>query len=282
MRGITTMARFGTLAVVAAATVGFAVGDALATPVRQAATIGGAPAPHAQSDLEWSWDLAPGKTLEVKGVNGWIHIERAGGSRTEVSAVKRARRSNPDEVRIEVVPRADGVTVCAVYPGRFGEKNSCEGGQNVRNNDVQVEFTVRLASGVRCLARTVNGEIEAAAVDGPVDARTVNGSIQVASSRAVSAETVNGSIRVSMGELGRDDLAFRTVNGSVTLTIGGPIDARLRARTVNGEIESDFPLTVEGRISRHRLDATLGRGGPEVRMETVNGGIRLRRHGGST
>lgn len=274
---------FGALAVVAAATVGFAVGDALATPASQAATIGGASNRHDDNDLQWGWDLAPGKTLEVKGVNGWIHIERATGKRTEVQAVKRWRRSNPDDVHIEVIENENGVTVCAVYPGLFGRRNSCEDGEhiNLRNNDVQVEFTLHVAPGVRVLARTVNGEIAGEAVDGPIEARTVNGSIALASSRHVSAQTVNGSVHVDLGTLGKEDLDFKTVNGSVTLSVGGPIDAQLRARTVNGEIESDFPLTIDGgRMSRHHIDATMGRGGPELRIETVNGSVRLRRRGG--
>lgn len=285
MRGMNRWAMgIGALAVVAAATVGFAVGDALATPGRHAATISSSSSSRTSSDLEWGWDLAPGKTIEVRGVNGWIHVERASGSKTEVSAEKKWRRSDPDEVKIEIVPNAEGVIVCAVYPGRWGEKNSCEGGHNsVHNNDVQVNFTVRVPSGVRCVARTVNGEIEALRLDSPADAQTVNGSIEVTSTRPVTAQTVNGSIHAEMGTLGREDLEFQTVNGSVTLVIGGRVDARLRARTLNGDIESDWPLTIEsGRVSRHRIDAVIGRGGPELRVETVNGGIHLVQRGGSS
>jgi len=275
----------GALAVVAAATVGFAVGDALATPGRHAATIGSSSDHRAQSDLEWSWDLAPGKTLEIKGINGWIHVDRARGTKTSVSVEKKARHSDPDEVKIEVVPTAEGITICAVYPGRWGSPNSCESGDgehsHVDNNDVQVYFTVHVASGVRCVPKTVNGDIEVASVDGPVDARTVNGSIDLSSTKPVSAQTVNGSIRADMGMLGRDDLDFQTVNGSVTVVVGGRVDARLVARTLNGDIDSDWPLTIEsGKVSRHRIDATIGRGGPQLRIETVNGGIHLRQRGG--
>lgn len=276
---------FVRLAIVAAAAVGFAVGDAQATPARQAATIGSASASRAASDFEWGWDLAPGKTLAIKGVNGWIHVERAAGARTEVRAVKTARRSNPDEVKIEVVPGPDGVTICAVYPGGWGRRNSCEAGEgghnHVDNNDVQVNFTVRLAAGVRCAAKTVNGEITAEALDSPLEARTVNGSIEVASARPVSAKTVNGSIHAEMGTLGRDDLEFATVNGSITLAIGGRVNARVQASTLNGDIDSDFPLTVKGRFGRHHLDGTIGQGGPEIRASTVNGAIRLRQAGRS-
>jgi DUF4097 and DUF4098 domain-containing protein YvlB len=83
-----------------------------------------------------------------------------------------------------------------------------------------------------------------------------------------------------MGELGRDDLEFATVNGSITIAIGGGVNAHLSASTVNGDIDSDFPVTVQGRFGPRHVDATIGRGGPEIHASTVNGGIRLRRAGG--
>jgi hypothetical protein len=51
---------------------------------------------------------------------------------------------------------------------------------NVRNNDVSVDFTVRLPSGLGLVARTVNGGVQASGLDGPVQAHTVNGSRRVA------------------------------------------------------------------------------------------------------
>jgi hypothetical protein len=279
--------RFGLLAVVAAGTVGFAVGDALATPGRHAATTGGRSASAGAPDFEWSLDLAAGRTLEIKGVNGWIHAEPAAGRRAEVTAVKRARRSDPEDVKIEVVPHADGVTICAVYPGpRWGRKGECapgRGGHNdTRNNDVQVDFTVRVPAGVRLGARTVNGAVVAESLDGPVEAVTVNGSIEVSSRGPVEATTVNGSIRAEIGALGADDVGFTTVNGGITLKFAESVNARLRASTVNGDIETDLPVTVQGRFSRRRLEGTLGKGGPEIRAETVNGSIRLRQRDGTT
>src|SRR5215213_11982959 len=56
--------------------------------------------------------LAAGRTLQVRGVNGSVSAEPAAGSEFEVVAVKRARRSDPDEVRIEVVRHGDGVLIC--------------------------------------------------------------------------------------------------------------------------------------------------------------------------
>src|ERR1700682_2122139 len=74
-------------------------------------------AAFAQSDFNWSGTLSPGQTLEIKGVNGSIHAELASGVLIEVSARKTAKRSDPNSVRVEASPNANGMTICTVYTG---------------------------------------------------------------------------------------------------------------------------------------------------------------------
>ncbi|MGH7730740.1 MAG: DUF4097 family beta strand repeat-containing protein [Candidatus Eiseniibacteriota bacterium] len=231
--------------------------------------------------FEWSGRIAPGKSIEVKGVNGSIVAEAGTGSEVEVVAKKRARRSDPDEVTIEVIEHEGGVTLCAVYPTPRGSRpNACgpgeEGRMNTKNNDVTVEFTVRVPAGVGFVGRTVNGAIEARRLKGDVEAYTVNGSIGVTTRGVARATTVNGSIDAEMGATPGEALEFETVNGGITLTVPAGSGAEIRASTVNGDISTDFPLTVRGRFNRRSITGTIGRGGPPLNMTTVNGNIRLR------
>src|SRR5687767_4255220 len=84
-------------------------------------------------DFQWRGAVAQGRAIEIKGINGDIRAEPSGGNEVEVVAVKRAERDNPDSVRIEVVPHAGGVTVCAVYPSRDGQRpNECVPGEGGR------------------------------------------------------------------------------------------------------------------------------------------------------
>ena len=236
---------------------------------------------HAGEDFEWSGRIAPGKSIEIKGVNGGIFVEAGTGSEVQVTARKSARRSDPDEVTIEVIEHADGVTLCAVYPTPRGSKpNTCgpgeRGSMNTKNNDVEVEFTVQVPAGVRFIGRTVNGSIEARGLKADVEAYTVNGSIGVSTRGVARATTVNGSIEAEMGASANDALEFETVNGGITLTVPAGTGAEVHASTVNGDISTDFPLTVRGKFSRRSITGTIGRGGPQLNMSTVNGDIRLR------
>jgi hypothetical protein len=235
-----------------------------------------------QSEFRWHEPLAAGRVIEIKGINGNVEAGPATGGEVEVVAVKRSRHGNPEDVRIEVVRHAEGVTICAVYPNPGGEPNTCtpgDGGRsNVRNNDTSVNFTIRVPAGVRFTGKTVNGQVEAENLSADVEARTVNGGINVSTTGLARAGTVNGSIRVVMGRADwSDELEFKTVNGGIDLSVPGSLSAQVLVKTVNGDISTDFPMTVTGTFSKRRLNGTVGSGGRDLRLETVNGSVQLRR-----
>jgi hypothetical protein len=241
-----------------------------------------APVAAQTSDFQWRGTVAEGQTIEIRGVNGGVRAMTSADRAVHVEATRQARRSDPESVRIEVVQHGGGVTICAVYPTPPGARreNECRpgGGQNsVRNNDVRVDFVVRVPAGVRFEGHTVNGGIEAQGLSSDVKVATVNGSVNIETSGFAQANTVNGNITCKLGP-GRltGDLAFETVNGSVTLEMPTGLHADFRGSTVNGRIDSDFPILVTGQVSRRSLRGAIGDGGPELRVSTVNGSIRLR------
>jgi len=251
----------------------------------------------AQTDTDFTWNgnISRGKAVEVKGVNGDVEAVLAPGSRVEVVAKKHARRSNVADVRVEVVEHDGNVTLCAVYPTPSrsysyssrsrrdpGGPNECrpgeEGRMNTDNNDVQVDFTVRVPQGVRFIGRTVNGRVDATSLKSDVELYTVNGRIVLSTSGVASAETVNGSIDASMGEMkGTEPLDFHTVNGSITLDLPKNSAAEVRAEVMNGDITSDLPLTIQSSRNRgRRITGSIGSGGRMLYVSTTNGSIHLR------
>lgn len=236
----------------------------------------------AAEDFAWEGRVAAGRAVEIKGINGDVTASPAAGDRVQVTGVKRARRSDPAEVQIQVVEHAGGVTICAVYPTPAGRSpNECQPGEGGRmsseNNDVSVSFTVRVPAGVGFVGRSVNGAIEASGISGDVEAYTVNGGVRVSAGGTVQAETVNGSINASLGQAdGTEALTFKTVNGSIAVDLPASASAEVRASTVNGEITSDFDFHGPTRVSRRKLSGTIGSGGRPLALDTVNGSIRIR------
>lgn len=232
-------------------------------------------------EFRWTGRVDPGDVVEIKGVNGEVSAEPASGDEVEVVAVKSARKSDPRDVRIEVVEHSGGVTVCAVYPG--DRSNECapgsKGEMNVRNNDVNVEFEVRVPDGIGFVGRTVNGDVEAEGLTGNVIAHTVNGDVSIQTAGYAEATTVNGSIEAAIGQGGWEGpMKFTTVNGSISLDLPQEIDAEVDAKFMNGGLETDLPLRLEGKLSPRRAVGTLGSGGPMLELSTVNGEIELRSH----
>jgi len=215
------------------------------------------------ADFQWSGTISQGSTLEIRGVNGSVRAVASPDGTARVEAVRRARRSDPESVRIEVVEHAGGTTICAVYPTPPGasRQNRCSpggSGVNNQNNDVQVHFTVQVPAGVAFSGNTVNGSVQSEGLRSDVTATTVNGGVEI--------ETTGFVSRIS------------TVNGNVSITVPAPLNAAFRATTVNGSIDSDFPVNAEGRMGRRSVRGTIGNGGEEMRISTVNGSIRLRRN----
>ena len=239
---------------------------------------------QAQDAWSWAGHVAPGQSIEIKGINGGVDARLASGNQVRVTARKHARRSDVESVKIEVVEHEGGVTICAVYPAPSGRPaNECrpgEGGRNqVRDNDVNVDFTVEVPRGVQLVGRTVNGGIKADGLQSDVSAYTVNGGIDVVTTGLPRAQTVNGSVAVTLGRADwQNELDIKTVNGGISFTVNGELNAEVSASTVNGDIETDFPLTVRGRFGPRRLTGTVGSGGRELQLSTVNGDISIRKN----
>ena len=150
-----------------------------------------------------------------------------------MTAVKKGRKSDPALVKVEVVEHAGGVTLCAVYPSA-GTPNTCAPGKggrmNVRDNDVQVEFRVKVPAGVRFVGRTVNGGISATALGADAEAETVNGGIDLDSTGTARASTVNGGITARLGRADWEGaLKLSTVNGGIELTAPAGLNAEVKA-----------------------------------------------------
>lgn len=238
--------------------------------------------PAAAEDFSWKGAISRGGVIEIKGVNGGIEATAGSGHEAEVTATKRARRSNPDDVEIKVVEHSGGVTICAVYPSHGGRANECQPGagghMSTRDNDTNVDFTVKVPAGARFVGRTVNGGIEATGLPGDAEAYTVNGGVRLEAAGLARGETVNGAIRASLGRADwTGELKLTTVNGGIRLDLPEGTNAVVKAGTVNGSISTDFPLTVKGRFNRRHLEGQIGSGGRELELETVNGSIDIKK-----
>lgn len=275
-----------------------------------AALIASPAASSAQSDVGrdkqvWTWDgkVSSGNWFRLSSVNGPVSIEPSTDGQVHVRAEKEVNRGSVTDVAFQVIQSGGDVRICALWrrdicdeDGMHSRRNDDDEDRNDRR-DVKVRFTVKVPSGVRVGAGTVNGEmrirdvssevrastvnglVEVRNVGGEVNANTVNGRVEVTTrSGPVNANTVNGDIDVSMGSLARDgEMRFRTVNGSVTVETPPGLDADVSMETMHGSISSDWPVQLSGKFGPRHAEGTIGRGGRRIRLTTLNGSVELRK-----
>ena len=238
-----------------------------------------------QNAFTWSGRIPSGHWIRVRNLSGEINVTSSNSDRVEVTATKQWRRSDPESVRFEVHKfgaNDEDVLICAIWNDRTdcGERDH-DSHNGMRNNDVTVQFRVMVPRGVKIGVSSVNGAVSVEGATSEVEASTVNGEVEATSSGGpVNASTVNGSITARMGRFDNDeDLNFSTVNGSVVAEFTGDLEADIELSTVNGRFQTDFPVTINGRLDPRHLRAKLGRGGRRIRLSTVNGNVELRRRG---
>jgi len=128
-------------------------------------------------------------------------------------------------------------------------------------------------------ASSGNGEVSVDNAGGPVRASSGNGDVTIGTVNGpVNASSGNGDIRVSMERLtGTGDMEFSSGNGRIEVMVPSDFSADVEASTGNGRVTTDFPITIQGRLTPTRLRGTIGNGGRRLRMSTGNGSMEIRK-----
>lgn len=231
--------------------------------------------------LEKTYDLGAGGELAVRNVNGAVVVEGWDRDVVRVEAVKKVRagsRERAEEAleRLEVRVKHEGdrLEIRTHRPDSSSGFLSWVFGSHVQGG---VSYTVTVPRQTDVEVDTVNGKVVIRGLEGAVDADTTNGAIEVDDVRgSVDAGTTNGSIRVALQAV-RDgrSMRFSTTNGAIRLSLPRSARVSLDASTTNGGIDlDDLPADVRSQSRRH-LRADLNGGGPEIRLTTTNGGIKI-------
>lgn len=222
-------------------------------------------------DFHWNGKLAADQTVTVKTINGEVQAEPSSGSEVEVTA--QASGQYAQQVKFEVRQDSHGVTICETYP----HHDSCSGNSSNHNNNdrTRISYKVRVPAANRFSGRSVNGGITAQNLDRQVTARTVNGTVKVSTKSWAEAESVNGSVEVTMGSANwTGTLRIQSVNGSIHVGLPADANADIEVRSTNGSFHSDFPVETQSFMSHH-VQGRVGSGGRELKLDTVNGSVRL-------
>lgn len=241
--------------------------------------------PSPQADFRWEKAVPAGRLIRIHNLNGDVAVGPSTSGKVEVTGVRRGG-ARSDEVTVQVVEAADGLVICSMF--RNADMECDERGMRIHSSerrgrddwdDARIDITVRLPKGLEVTAGSVSGDVSVAGTEGDVRVSSVSGNVRLDAPRAsrVRASSVSGNVDVRIHELsGTGALSFSSVSGNVDVDLPKEVDADVTMRTVSGFMESDFPLLLNGRMSRRSFEARIGKGGRELAVRTVSGTVRLR------
>ena len=239
----------------------------------------------------WAWEgeVPADGWVHLRNRSGSIRIEEGSGPEIELVASKSWTGRRPQEVDFIANRVGNDVYICALHGG--GDESDCDEDDYdnreinwflrkfLRVRPVTVGFTVQVPSTARLNVDTDNGRVAVNAPLAALVANTRNGSIKTEQPvGTMEAHSRNGSItaRIADGQL-TGDILLETRNGSVSAELPDSVNANVILMSRNGRVSTDFPITMSGRVNTRNIEGVLGSGGPQVKLETRNGSVRLTR-----
>lgn len=125
---------------------------------------------------------------------------------------------------------------------------------------------------------TSGGSIRIENAHGTVDAHTSGGGITVNEVMStIQADTSGGSVKAYISQQPKGDCRLKTSGGSITVYLSNDIAVNVDAGTSGGAIHTEFPVTIQGKMSKKELKAQINGGGPELYLHTSGGSIYIKK-----
>jgi hypothetical protein len=252
-----------------------------------------------QETIEKSFSMPPSqhKSLEIDNVYGSIEIVGDSADQVQLVVKKTLRAESKEqlekarkEVTLDITQEEGALKFYVNGPFRC-RCSDCDGFHEREGYVVKMDFQLHVPREIDLKVKTVNeGRVTVRNVAGSFLVRNVNGDIEMENvAGSGTAHTVNGPVKVSFRQNPRENSEFRTVNGSVELRFAHDLSADFRFKTFNGGVYSDFPvsaLPIHPMQEEHRgakvifradryTGARVNSGGPEIKIENLNGDIRI-------
>lgn len=235
------------------------------------------PGDELREEFHQTYPLSATGRVSLENINGGVQIKVWDRAALQLDAVKKAyRKDRLAEAKIEVTANEENIRIKTQYP-----QGSLQfrGGEKRYDNPATVEYTLTVPrKAVLESIELINGSLDVEAIEGSVKASSINGRVTASGLLGeTKLSTINGQLNATFTQLEESKpITLSSVNGSVMLVIPSDSSASIRAGTVHGGITNDFGMQVRhGEYVGHNLDGQIGTGGPRIKIDNVNGAIRI-------
>jgi hypothetical protein len=242
-------------------------------------------------------DPSKPKEVIVDNIFGAIEVEGTRGQEIQLTAYKTIKARNKDkiqkarqEVTLDITEEGNTIDLYVNGPFRCQNRN-----REWRDPGYQVhyEFKLKIPHKTDVVLKTVtDGDIQVTDIEGDFEVKNVNGKIEMSGmAGSGSAHTVNGRVRIQFNKNPTADCSFKTINGDIDIDFVKGLSADFRLKTFNGDALSDFPIDYlparsaekgrKGGKFIYKSDRFIGvridKGGPEIKMDTLNGDLLIKK-----
>lgn len=220
-----------------------------------------------QTAFRHLYSLNPTGTVEVQNFYGDVSIVAWDRDEVLVEAVKKSS----DPTRLEEAQ----IIVDSSYNSLSVRTQYAEDGDG---NPASVEYRIMVPRAVNLQnVKLTNGGLSLCGLAGWIRASSVNGGIRAERLEGrAELSTINGRLDADFKRIaGSGTISLSSVNGAIRLSLPAEAAASLAARNLSGGIDSDIGHSWRESSGNH-LRAVLNRGGVQIHLRNVNGGIFIR------
>lgn len=233
--------------------------------------------------------------VKVSMVNGSINVKAYDGKQVIVEA----RNRNEERERESASGGLKRLNISTTGLSVEEENNEVRVSTESYARSIDVTISVPTHASLK-LGAVNDGEITVTGVDGEMDVNNVNGSVTLSNvSGSAVAHALNGKVQVNFLRVNQKPMAFSSLNGDIDVTLPADVKANLSIKSDRGDVFSDFDVQLQaarpqqieedsrknGGKYRVRIDktvhGTINGGGPEYQFTNFQGGIYIRKAGGS-
>jgi DUF4097 and DUF4098 domain-containing protein YvlB len=214
--------------------------------------------------IHHSYELAHGATVEVSGIAGPVEIETTNDDMADVNVVRSApTRADLDCGKIVIEQTSTRL--------RISSESNCpivRGRQSV---------TLKLPRRADLSVQTIAGDVRIGPTEGMVRLESIAGHVAVTELRAASMNSLAGGLRMSIAGVGERGIHISSVTGGIDMDVRKGVDAELMLKSVVGHVRSDTSDVSISEGGDSDYQAVIGSGGSKILIESVVGGVDIRR-----
>lgn len=191
--------------------------------------------------------------LKLKNFSGDVRITGTNGTDVVLHAVRRAKREQLDNIKLEIDASGSSVSIEA--------NKRVEGWRDKNNNVVETDFDIKVPYGTELDLYSFSGKLEVTGV-----------------SSRINAETFSGNVMLDVASASRmPELTGETFSGDIRVRLAGSASGRVEFNSFSGSVDSDLPISMRSN-RRRNVTGEIGSGsGPTLKFKTFSGDLRIQK-----